>query len=277
MSQQVSNSFVRQYESQAHLLFQRKGSKLRMATRYVPNVIGTSTTFQRVGTGQARAKGRNGLVPLMNQDHTPIECTLVDRYAADLIDVQDLEKLSIDEKDVTIRNGANAIGRTFDNFIFDAMDTVPSGNTFGSTGTALTLADVLAAYEFLGNNNALEEDEMNYAVVSHRGWDQLLQIQQFSDADYVGDRLPFNAGPHVKYWLGTYWMTHTGINDRNGTGDHFIYWWNKMAVGSASGSELKSVITYENTYGAYLANSFMSMGACIIDGTGVARVQFGTT
>ncbi len=272
MSQQVSQSFVRQYESQAHILFQRKGAKLLNLTRYVNNVEGRSTTFQRVGRGQARQKGRNGLVPLMNQDHTPIECTLTDQYAADIIDVQDLEKLNIDEKMVTIQNGVNAIGRTFDNFIFDALDTLPTANQ-DNTGGVLTLDKIYTAYEFLGNNDALE-DGMNVAVVSPRGWNDLMDIDQFSNADYVDGDLPFQGMGRTKYWLDTYWLTHSGINDRGGTGNHEMYWFNKMAVGTASGSDLRSVITYENTYAGHLVNNFMSMGACLIDPSGVHRTRY---
>ncbi len=83
MSTTISNAFVKQFEREVHESYQRMGSKLRNTVRTVNNVKGSSTTFQKVGKGVATTKSTHGMVPVMNLDHTSVECTLSDYYAGD--------------------------------------------------------------------------------------------------------------------------------------------------------------------------------------------------
>ena len=78
MSITVEQSFSKMFESEVHESYQRVGSKLRNTVRSKNNVKGSSTTFQKVGKGSASTKARHGKVPVMNIDHTPIECSLAD-------------------------------------------------------------------------------------------------------------------------------------------------------------------------------------------------------
>jgi capsid protein len=63
--------------------YQRMGSKLRPQVRSKNNVKGSSTIFQKVGSGTASTKSTHGMVPVMNLSHAVIEATLVDYYADD--------------------------------------------------------------------------------------------------------------------------------------------------------------------------------------------------
>ena len=82
MSTSIDQAFVRQYERQVHLVYQRQGSYLKDTVRYKPDVVGESTTFQKVGTGAATTKARHGTITPMNQTHTNHVATLADFYAA---------------------------------------------------------------------------------------------------------------------------------------------------------------------------------------------------
>ena len=111
MSTSVELSFSKMFESEVHESYQRIGSKLRNTVRGKNNVKGSSTTFQKVGKGAASTKARHGKVPVMNIDHTPIECSLADYYAGDWVDKLDELKLDIDERMVVANAGAYALGR----------------------------------------------------------------------------------------------------------------------------------------------------------------------
>ena len=115
MSTQIDNSFVKQYEADAHDAFQRQGSKILNTVRHKPGVKGSSTTFQRIGTGTATTKARHGVITPMNQDHTAIECALSDFYAGDWVDKLDELKTNIDERGAVAKGGAWALGRKVDN------------------------------------------------------------------------------------------------------------------------------------------------------------------
>ena len=71
MSTSVELSFVKNFEAEVHLQYQQMGSKLRPTVRSKTDVRGASTVFQKVGRGTAATKARNGVVPVMNLDHTP--------------------------------------------------------------------------------------------------------------------------------------------------------------------------------------------------------------
>ena len=85
----VDQAFIKKYEAEVKLAYQRMGSKLANTVRKKMNVKGKDTTFQKVGKGTAGTKSRHGNVPLMNLDHTPVTTTLQDWYAGDYIDKLD--------------------------------------------------------------------------------------------------------------------------------------------------------------------------------------------
>src|SRR5829696_7537226 len=133
MSLDVSDSFVKQFEAEVHNAYQRMGSKLTNTVRRKNNVKGSSTTFQKIGKGSAGTKTRHGNVPTMSLDHTPIEVTLADYYAADYIDKLDELKLEHDERAVVSHAIAGAMGRKSDQILFVAMDTSTNVTTEGGT------------------------------------------------------------------------------------------------------------------------------------------------
>ena len=111
MSTSVDVAFVRQYEKDVHHIFQLEGGHLRPSVRLKTNVVGRSTTFQKIGKGVATTKARHGVITPMNQSHTAIECALVDFYAGDWVDQLDEDKISHDERMAIAKGGAWALGR----------------------------------------------------------------------------------------------------------------------------------------------------------------------
>lgn len=79
----LNNCFVKQFEADVHLAYQQMGTKLRSTVRTKSNVVGMSTTFQKIGRGSAGQKKRHGLIPVMNLNHEPVECVLQDYYVGD--------------------------------------------------------------------------------------------------------------------------------------------------------------------------------------------------
>ena len=117
MSTSIDQAFIKQFEEEVHQAYQRMGSKLRNTVRVKNGVEGSSTVFQKVGKGTASTKARHGKVPVMNIDHTPIECVLEDYYAGDWVDHLDELKINIDERQVLANAGAFALGRKTDELI----------------------------------------------------------------------------------------------------------------------------------------------------------------
>ena len=53
MSTSISTAFIKQFEAEVHMAYQRMGSKLKNTIRQVNNVQGSQERFQKVGKGTA--------------------------------------------------------------------------------------------------------------------------------------------------------------------------------------------------------------------------------
>ena len=175
MSVSIDQAFVKQFEADVHLAYQQMGTKLRSTVRTKSNVVGQSTTFQKVGRGMASTKSRHGIVPVMNLNHTPVECTLQDYYAGDWVDALDELKVNVDERRVVASAGAYALGRKTDELIVSAMN---SATTYvGDYTTGLTKTLILSALEKLN-----EKDVPDFKTVKSFG-----QIIRFLGLDKTNE------------------------------------------------------------------------------------------
>lgn len=270
MSMSIDAAFIKQFEAEVHVAYQRMGSKLRNTVRTVNGVTGATTTFQKVGKGTASQKTRHGTVPVMNADHTPVECTLYDYYAGDWVDRLDLLKTNINEQQIISRTAAYALGRKTDELLMTAAATTTSEIGNGSAAISKTMA--LELLETMGEND-VPEDGRRYVFVGWRQWTQLLQIPEFSDLDYVGpDMLPWNGGgAQGKMWLGMLWQPHSGLPLVSTERTCIAY--HQTALGHAIAADVQTDITWHGDRAAHFVNSMMSQGACLIDATGCFKLR----
>jgi hypothetical protein len=233
-------------------------------------VVGASTTFQKVGKGTAATKARHGMVPVMNLDHEPVECTLADYYAGDWIDRLDELKTNLDERQVIANAGAYALGRKTDELIIDALGAVPGSQTIAVDSVGLTKQKVLEAYQML-NQADVPDDGQRFAIVGPAQWSDLLLIQEFADTDFVGpDNLPWR-GTQAKLWLGALWMYHSGLPVTANT--RSCFWYHKSAVAHAVGADVTTDVSWHGDRAAFFVANWMSQGACLVDAAGVVRIE----
>ena len=179
-------------------------------------------------------------------------------------------KTNIDERKVVANAGAYALGRKTDELIIAALDSATReavGTASGQTDNdGLTRAKVLLAFEMLGAAE-VPDDGQRFAVVGWKQWSELLLIQEFANAQYVGeDELPWK-GTQAKRWLGALWMPHGGLT-KNGA-LRYCYFYHRTAVGHASAAEISTDITWHGDRAAHFVNTMMSQGAVLVDDTGV--------
>ena len=274
MSSSIDQAFIKQYQAEVQEAYQRQGSKLRPLVRSKSDVRGASTIFQKVGRGTAAAKARNGVVPVMNIDHTNVECFLQDYYAGDWVDRMDELKTNIDERAVVANAGAYALGRKTDELIIAALDSATTeaiGANSGETDNdGMTRAKVLLAFQALGNAD-VPDDGNRFAVVGWKQWSELLTIQEFANTQYMGpDELPWK-GTQAKRWLGATWMPHSGLT-KNGA-LRYCYFFHKTAVGHAAAAEISTDVTWHGDRAAHFVNTMMSLGAVLVDNIGVVGLR----
>lgn len=263
----IEQSFIKHFEADVHNAYQQQGSKLQSTVRSKNNIKGASTTFQVIGKATAATKTRNAQISTSAVTHEPVECSLTDYYSGQWVDSLDELKVGHDERKALATAGAYALGRKTDELIINALkgatQTVGSG--------VLTKARILEAFTML-NNNDVPDDGERYALLSPEAWNQLMGIEEFSNANYVGEAYPYLTGSETRKWMGIVWIMHTGLpaDTTNKTHDCFIY--HKSAVGHASGQDIKTDITWHGDYAAHFVNNMMSQGACLIDKKGVVKL-----
>lgn len=288
MSTSIDQAFVRQYEKQVHLVFQRTGSYLKSTVRFRPNVVGSSTTFQKIGTGVATTKARHGTITPMNQTHTNHEATLEDFYAGDWVDKLDEAKINIDERDALATSGAMALGRKVDSQIDTLLAAPNTDNVTGldPTTKAITRQILGTMIQNLHAQNVPNDGQL-FGALSAQMWARALLLDEFSNSDWVGaNGIQFlkgiPTGGKFKEWLGVKWVMFSGINGDN-TSTESAFVWHKMALGYAAGKHAGNVasqnavaadITWHGDRQAHFVTHSMSGGGVVIDGTGIIEAVF---
>ena len=266
MANTIDTAFIKQFESEVHMAYQRIGSKLRNTVRTVGNVAGSVVRFQKIGKGTASTKSRNGMVTPMELTHTTVEATMADYYAAEYIDKLDELKTNIDERQAVAKSAAAALGRKTDEILITAMDAGASSTQINDTSGALVKADLLALFELMGTAD-IPEDGGRFLAMNPKGFADLFLIEEFASSDYVGDQnLPYAGGMTMKNFLGFNIFSTSAVT----AGKNMSY--HTSSVGLGVGSDVSTELNYVPEKVAHLATSMMSMGSVVIDSTGIYEV-----
>lgn len=283
MSTSIDQGFITQYTTDVHEVFQRKGSYLMPAVFHKSGVVGSTASFHKIGTGVATTKARHGTITPMNQTHTAPITTLADFYAGDWVDKLDEAKTNMDVRKAYASGGAMALGRKVDSQIVTTLDgTNLTIITLTGTDSGTVLATSLEWTEAAWAADVPNDGEV-YAVVTPRWWSQMMTVDAFSRASFIGtDNLVMQQGPAIgatawKDWQNIKWKLKTGLPGA-GTSAAKGFIWHKTAVGYASAAAAGNVagngsvaadITWHGDRAAHFVNHLMSGNSVMIDDTGV--------
>ena len=239
MSTSIDQAFVKQFEREVHEAYQRQGSKLRGTVRVKTGVVGSATVFQRVGTASAQTKGRHAMVPVRPMEYTSVEvlAASTSMSASGSTGSTSSRPTSTSARcwptPVPSRWGARPTSSSSRRSLARAQDASATART------GLTKAKVLQAFEELGADD-VPDDGQRYAVIGWRQWSDLLDLQEFASAEFVGDdQLPWR-GIQAKRWLGTTWLPHSGLPLSGGVRTCFWYHRARSAMPSARRSPATS-------------------------------------
>ena len=264
MANTIDTAFIKQFETEVHIAYQRMGSKLRNTVR-TSNVTGSVARFQVIGKGVANTKSRNGNVTPMELAHTTVEATMADYYAPEYIDKLDELKTNINERQAVAQSAAAALGRKTDELIYAAMDAA-GGTAIHDTSSALEIADLLSLFETMGLND-VPEDGQRYLAMHPKGYADLFGISQFASSDFVGEQnLPFAGGMTMKEFMGFKVFSTSAVT----AGKNIAY--HTSSVGLGINADVQTEVNYVAEKASHLATSMMSMGAVGIDANGICEV-----
>ena len=270
----IDQAFITKFNDDVHLAFQQRKSKLRGTVRTDADVQASKVRFQKLGAIVAQAKTRHGDIPPSNGAHTWVEATMVDRYTLDYVDKLDLTKLSIPVRAGYVQNHSSAFARETDDQILASM-VAGATVTFGSYSGNLTRNNVLGWIEGLDTAD-VDDDMQRWAAISMRGWNHLMCIPEFTNSQYVGPDLPWAKHVEARTWNGVHWIKHNRLPGK-GTSQVKFYLWHTIAVGHGIADEVDITWDWENPKKSWSAAGSMSMGAVVIDPTGLVEGHFDDT
>jgi hypothetical protein len=200
MSFEITEAFVKQYNSTIYHLVQQKGSRLRDKTRN-ESQKGQEQFFDRLGSVVAAKKtGRHSDTPLISTPHSRRRVTLEDYEHADLIDDQDLIRTLIDPTSAYSQAFMWSFGRAMDDEIIAAADGLAYAGQNGQTSVAhpnsQKLVSVSGGAGAGMNVNALrgakrkfdaadvDESIKRYGAINSASLESLLKETEVTSADF---------------------------------------------------------------------------------------------
>jgi len=153
MSQQITEAFVKQYNSTLYHLSQQMGSRLMDCVRR-ESQKGKAEFFDRLGPVTAQKKvSRHGDTPLYDTPHSRRRVTLNDYEHADMVDKEDKIRMLIDPTSEYIKTFVWAFGRAKDDEIIAAADGTAYAGEEGSTTVSHPNSQKLAAVDSGAGSN----------------------------------------------------------------------------------------------------------------------------
>lgn len=276
----IDQTFVTKFNTDTHLTYRQMASKFRGLVRTDAAVQASTARFYKLGTVRVAGKARNGAIPASNPDHSYATATMVDRYLLMYLDELDLTKLTSDVRGSYVKAASSAFGIETDAQILDAMTagaTISYGDYGSSAADNMTLNVILDVARTM-DANEVPRDGRRFWGLSPVQWAHMMKIDQFVRADYIGPAdLPFiKMGNAMK----TYNDFHFFVSNRNpgsGTATAKSYAWHMDAVGHGINSEVATSWDWENDRRAWSCSGSMSMGATVIDPTGLVEVRLDDT
>ena len=262
-----------QYRQEWVAAFEEGMSWLRQTT--VPEAVikGNQATFLVAGSGGASAvtRGINGLIPARADSLTQSALTLTEWHDLPRKTRFNIFQSQGDQRRLMQETSVKVLNRRIDADVIAQLDTATA--TLGAA-TTMTLGVVAKAKVTLGENEVQTQDVENmWAVATPAVEGYLMQLPEFSNAQYVD--VKYLAGPtrRTLRWAGFNWIFHPNLTGV-GTASEKCYFFHRDAIGSAfdSGEGLNTSIGYNDEQDYYYARASSFTGALLLQQSGI--VQF---
>lgn len=269
----ATEAFKTQYREQYVSGFEQKISMFRQAATgsYVEErvISGNTATFLVADTGGASAvtRGNNGFIPARSDNLSQPVATLVEWhdkprrtkfniFASQGNGVQILQDGSI-----------KVLNRKIDDIIITELSTATNNSGTSATASLRMFANAQAALG-VADVDIDEEDKM-FCAISHAARKWLMQIPEFTRADYVDVKYFDGPAIRMKRWMGINFFVSNRLSGK-GTATEKLLMWHRDAIGFAddrAGMDVTAGFNDEEAY--YYARASMHMGAKLLQNSGV--------
>jgi hypothetical protein len=252
-------------------------TKLLGTVRTRMNAGARTVSFPRLGRGTASLRIPGANVTPMNATHTAITATILDYDASDYSYVEDLDKISFDEKQELVKVCGGAVGRGLDQVIIDAMAASAFATqipiTEGGANTSLNIEKFTRAAELLNANGVPQSDR--YMAVTASALTAALRETEVGSSDFNQVRALVNG--QLDTFMGFKIIMIETRTAEGGlplatTNQRNCFAYHKDAVGLAMNGGIKTSVDWIPEKKSWLISSGFAAGAVTIDTDGVIDV-----
>lgn len=274
----ADSAFQKQYRQEFINGFEDRQSFLRSCTVQESVIKGNEAVFLVVDSGGAQAvtRGANGMIPARADNNNQFTATL--REWHDLVRKTNFNVFASqgNQRSIMQQTSMGVVNRKTDDLIIQQLDTATN-----DTGVAqvASLDMVIYARTVLGNNFVDISDMDNlFALVSPAFDGYLMQIPEFSSADYVEVKPLTGPARKFKRWAGFNWLMHsrlTGSVGAGGTGaSENCYFFHRNAIGCAvDKDDIDAATGYDDEQAYSYARTSLHIGAALLQNSGVVQAK----
>lgn len=274
----ATDAFQRQYRQEYIHGFEDRQSILRATCVQEAVIKGNEAIFLVSDSGAAKAvtRGADGFIPARTDVNTPNTCTLQEWH--DLVRKTNFNIFASqgDQRRIMQETTMAVVNRKIDDLVIAELDAAT--NDTGAAATA-SLDMIVWASTILGNNFVDLTDEDNiFGLISPAFNGYLMQIPEYSSADYVEVK-PF-TGPARRFrrWMGCNWMIHARLTNSVGAGGTgtseqcFMYHRNSMGC-AVDKDGIDTPVGYDEEQAYSYARVSIHMGAKLLQNSGIVMMK----
>lgn len=263
MPNTIDQSFIAQFNSDVKLAYGHASLLYPHVKKHL-NVVGSTDKFQTVGNIAANTKARGADLTFLDPLHAQVTVTLEDVYASILVDGLDELKTNIDLRADYVKQISKALGVATDGIIISAATA--NATTITTTAGGFTYAKLTEVVQYFVENEVPAEDRV--LVIGSKQLSEALNSTQLTSSDY--NTLMAVMKGEINQAMGMSWIVTKRLPVALGVRSCFAY--HKDAIGVSVGQEAKTRIDYSPDKAANVLLGTLSMGAKIIDATGVVEI-----
>lgn len=277
----ADTAFQKQYRQEFIAGFEKRQSLARHTVTTEIMVKGNEAIFLVADTNDAEAvtRGVNGRIPGRPDNLNQFTATLTEWHDKPERTDFNIFASQADGRRIMQQGSMGVINRKVDKDIHSALDGATNdAGALTQTNQGTLLAEILDLGVTLSENEANDEYDNIFALITPALRANLQTIRQFSSADYVKLQA-FERVPKSKAfnWQGINWIVDSALTGVGGaTAQCYIY--NKRAVGHACDMERLSTLVGYNEEDAYSwARTSAYLGSKILQQSGVIKFTHNDT
>lgn len=274
MSINLSNVLVKKFEAEAIQAFQDSG-KLRNMVRIRDSKGANQVQFQVLGAvvTQERTSIQTP-IPLADATHTPATATVKNFTVSEMTDIFLGNQVGFSERQELVTSIGISMGRRIDQVIIDTLNAATLSKTvpdnISGVSDNLNVAMFAEAAKLLGSD---VPDVDRFLLAHDSGYYHFLQEDDVKTFDTNDRKVQVRGAINDYFGFG---ITKIGDRAEGGltlaTNARTMFAWQKSAIGLAMNMEPRISVDWDQAFGAHRVTGFLSLGAVVIQESGVVKI-----